>query len=624
MEPAAAGARRGAVRHRARPQRPAAARLHHADGRWRLPVEAKDVDQRYLAMLIAYEDRRFRSASRRRSVRASAAPAGSSSRHGRIVSGGSTLTMQVARLLAGRARAQRRRQAPPDAARAGARAQALQGRDPAPLPEARALWRQPRGRARRLARLFRQGAAAADARRGGAAGGAAAVARGAPARPRSRRPRARARNRVLDRMPSRPASSAREEADARQGRAHADRAPRVPDARPASGRRARSSAPRRAAVHRLTIDATAQASLEQLAREHAGSARADACRRRDRRRRPPHRRDPRPVGSPGYLDEARVGAVDMTSAVRSPGSTLKPLIYGLAFEAGLAHPETLIEDRPTALRHLRAEELRPDFHGTVTIREALTQSLNIPAVKVLDAVGPARLYRPADRRPASTPVLPKGAEPTLAIALGGLGLTLSDLVALYAALARGGEPVAAAVPARRRRPEAAAAGAAAAVAGGGLVRRRHPAQRAAAGQRHARPARLQDRHLLRLSRRLGGRLRRPPHDRRLGRPARRRRHAGPLRAHRRRAAAVRRLRPRCRASARRSRRRPPARCNVAGADLPPPLKRFREARETDDRGAGAYLEPAVQIAFPPDRAELEVEDGDAPASSSRPRAAPCR
>jgi penicillin-binding protein 1C len=53
------------------------------------------------------------------------------------------------------------------------------------------------------------------------------------------------------------------------------------------------------------------------------------------------------VGSPGYLDEDRFGAVDMTSAVRSPGSTLKPIIYGLAFEAGLAHPETLIEDRPT-------------------------------------------------------------------------------------------------------------------------------------------------------------------------------------------------------------------------------------------------------------------------------------
>ena len=57
------------------------------------------------------------------------------------------------------------------------------------------------------------------------------------------------------------------------------------------------------------------------------------------------------VGSAGYLDDGRFGAVDMTDAVRSPGSTLKPFIYGLAFEAGLAHPETLIEDRAGALRH---------------------------------------------------------------------------------------------------------------------------------------------------------------------------------------------------------------------------------------------------------------------------------
>ena len=193
-------------------------------------------------------------------------------------------------------------------------------------------------------------------------------------------------------------------------------------------------------VHRLTIDAAAQASLEQLAREHAARS-AAAC--------PPpliavdHRTGEviAHVGSPGYLDEDRFGAVDMTSAVRSPGSTLKPIIYGLAFEAGLAHPETLIEDRPTRFGVYVPKNFDQDWHGTVTIRMALAQSLNIPAVKVLEALGPRQAVRPPAQA-GVTPVLPKGAEPSLAIALGGLGLKLSDLATLYAGLARGGEPVA--------------------------------------------------------------------------------------------------------------------------------------------------------------------------------------
>ncbi len=81
----------------------------------------------------------------------------------------------------------------------------------------------------------------------------------------------------------------------------------------------------------------------------------------------------------------------MVKAMRSPGSTLKPIIYGLAFEAGLAHPETLIEDRLVRFGIYAPKNFDEDFHGTVTIREALAQSLNIPAVKVLDALGPGKL-----------------------------------------------------------------------------------------------------------------------------------------------------------------------------------------------------------------------------------------
>src|SRR5690606_39197075 len=79
--------------------------------------------------------------------------------------------------------------------------------------------------------------------------------------------------------------------------------------------------------------------------------------------------------------------------------------------------------------------------GTVTIRQALTESLNIPAVVVLDAVGPARLVARL-KRAGVVPQLPSDTAPTLAVGLGGVGVTLRDLVALYAALARGGSPIA--------------------------------------------------------------------------------------------------------------------------------------------------------------------------------------
>ena len=131
------------------------------------------------------------------------------------------------------------------------------------------------------------------------------------------------------------------------------------------------------------------------------------------------------VGSAG-LSRRRPASAPSTwsSAVRSPGSTLKPFIYGLAFEAGLAHPETLIEDRPTRFGIYAPKNFDEDFHGTVTMREALAQSLNIPAVKVLAAVGPGKLvgrFRRVGRRAGAAR---QGAEPTLAIALGGLGMTL--------------------------------------------------------------------------------------------------------------------------------------------------------------------------------------------------------
>ena len=143
------------------------------------------------------------------------------------------------------------------------------------------------------------------------------------------------------------------------------------------------------------------------------------------------------VGSAG-LDRPG-GWVDMTTALRSPGSTLKPFIYGFAFDDGVAAPDTVIEDAPRRFDDYQPENFDKVFHGKVTARQALTYSLNMPAVATLAKLGPAafearlqaagvKLVRP--RAAANSAGLP--------LALGGEGVQLRDLVRLYAALGDGG------------------------------------------------------------------------------------------------------------------------------------------------------------------------------------------
>ena len=571
-----------------------------ADGRWRLPIEPKEVDPRYLAMLLAFEDRRF-STHRGVDPVAIGRAGWQLVRHRRIVSGGSTLTMQVARLLAGEH----------ERTGAGKIRQAL-----------RALQLERKLSKEAILRLYLrlapfggnlEGARAAslayfgkEPRRLSLAEAALLVA--LPQSPELRRPdrfpeaARRARNRVLAYAAAHgviPTDEARRAAGERMPTARREfpmLAPHLADAEIEQNRTR--------LVHRLTIDATVQANLEQLTREHAnalGGRLSAALIAVDQRTGEVIAH----VGSPGYLDEARFGAVDMTAAVRSPGSTLKPIIYGLAFEAGLAHPETLIEDRPARFGLYVPKNFDQDWHGTVTVRMALAQSLNIPAVKVLEALGPPRLFSRLDQV-GVTPMLPRGAEPTLAIALGGLGLKLTDLAALYAGLARGGEPVALqyrrggadSKPAATQRllsPVAAwyvadilrNAPAPANAKPGELAYKTGTSY----GFRDAWAVGYDGRHTIAV---WVGRPDGAATPGLAGRTA-----AAPLLFD-----AFARLSPR-----RAPLPAPPSgTLNVAASDLPPPLKRFREAR--DELVPGAYLEPAVQIAFPPDRAELDVEDGD--------------
>jgi penicillin-binding protein 1C len=143
------------------------------------------------------------------------------------------------------------------------------------------------------------------------------------------------------------------------------------------------------------------------------------------------------VGGAEYLSSDRAGGVDLANAIRSPGSALKPFIYALAFENGLAHPETILEDRRARFGVYAPENFDLTFQGQVTARVALQQSLNIPAITLLNEVGP-RAFIARLRNAGADIVMSDDSAPGLAVGLGGLGVRLVDLTRLYAGLARGG------------------------------------------------------------------------------------------------------------------------------------------------------------------------------------------
>ncbi len=407
-----------------------------ADGRWRLPVTLADLDPTYLAMLLAWEDRRFHGHAGVDPL-ALARAGGQFLTRGRIVSGGSTLTMQLARLLDGRSTRD-----PSGKLHQALTALALERRHPKDAILGAYLTLAPYGgnlegvRAASLAWLGKEPRRLTPAE--------AALLVALPQAPEARRPdRApqaarRARDRVLERALALGIID--------QQAAKAARATPVPSARrpfpllaPHLAQRARRAQPQAGEI-RLTLDAVLQGRLEALATERVaalGPAVSVALLAAD------HGSGQvlASVGSAGLFDADRDGFIDMPRALRYPGSTLKPLIYGLAFEAGLAHPESLIEDRPTGFGGYVPANFDRGFQGTVTVRRALQLSLNVPAVKLLEAVGPARLVARL-RRAGAAPVLPDSAPPGLAVGLGGVGISLQDLVQVYAALARGGAPVA--------------------------------------------------------------------------------------------------------------------------------------------------------------------------------------
>jgi penicillin-binding protein 1C len=402
-----------------------------ADGRWRLPVDAKkDVDPTYLKLLLAYEDQRFYSHGGVDPLALGRAAFQLITR-GHIVSGGSTITMQLARLMEPRGERSlyaKLRQivraleierhldkdqilnlyltlAPYGGNLEGIRAASIAyfGKEPKrlSLTEAALLVALPQSPERR--RLDRHPIAAREGR-----------------------------DRVLDRVVEEHTISPDEAAQARATPVPKLRKP-MPILAPHASDQAITTM-KDAPVIKLTLDQSLQKVLEPLARDRAialgpnisvaiivvdnesGEVLAH-------------------VGSADYFDDSRAGQVDMTRAVRSPGSTLKPFIYGLAFEDGFVHPDSLIDDRPIRFGSYAPENFDQTFQGTVPVRRALQLSLNVPAIALLDRVGSSRLSSRL-RQAGANLVLPKDEAPGLAMGLGGVGVTLQDLALLYAGLPR--------------------------------------------------------------------------------------------------------------------------------------------------------------------------------------------
>ena len=142
------------------------------------------------------------------------------------------------------------------------------------------------------------------------------------------------------------------------------------------------------------------------------------------------------VGSADHADAALQGAVDGVRARRSPGSALKPLLYGLALDAGLIHPETMLEDTSLTISAWNPENFDHDFIGPISATDALVRSRNLPAVYLANRLPSPGLYGLLAR--AGVGGLKPAGYYGLALALGGVEVRLDELVGLYATLARGG------------------------------------------------------------------------------------------------------------------------------------------------------------------------------------------
>ena len=152
------------------------------------------------------------------------------------------------------------------------------------------------------------------------------------------------------------------------------------------------------------------------------------------------------VGSADFDDTTINGQVNVARSLRQPGSAFKPLVYATALNDDLISPATILWDVPVTYTVGNGMTYTPvnydgKFHGPVTVRSALANSYNIPAVKLLDGVTVERMLKAAEAFGIHS--LNRGKEwYGLSLTLGGGEMTLLELTSAYAALAGGGQAVA--------------------------------------------------------------------------------------------------------------------------------------------------------------------------------------
>ena len=396
------------------------------DGKWRMQAHLEEIDPDFIEALLAYEDKRFMGHGGV-DLLALGRAVGSLASSGEVVSGGSTITMQTARLLEPRPR--------------NVVSKAI---------EAFRAWQIERRLSKEeILELYLTLAPYGGNLEGIRAASWAYFGRepdnlspdqiamliALPQSPEARRPDLRpkaatvARERVLMRLADEGVFAkdlAKESAEYP--------APKRGDF-PTVAWHASEEALRRASSPdniRTTLDLALQKEVEALAARAAGPARegvqvaimvVDVAGREVR-------------AAAGSANRGTAGGwIDLTDRPRSPGSTLKPFIYGLAFDDGVAAPDTRIADTPKRFSSYRPDNFDRSFRGDVTVAQALQHSLNIPAVSALDAVG-AQRFAAALAFAGADLSMPLSADDDagLAIALGGAGLTVRELALLYAAL----------------------------------------------------------------------------------------------------------------------------------------------------------------------------------------------
>jgi penicillin-binding protein 1C len=402
-----------------------------AEGIWRYPISMDDVSPLYLDALVGYEDRWFWHHPGINPF-AAARALGQMIVNRRIVSGGSTLTMQVARILE-----------PHSRSIGGKLRQSL-----------RALQLEAHLSKREILELYLDNAPFGGTLQGVEAASWAylghsarqlshaeaallAVLPQAPSRLRPDREAEaarEARDKVLDRMATLGVWTSAEVNDARIESVVA-RTLQPPLSAALLARRLHYDHP-----HQRRIETTIDIELQRSVQDRVSNYLARLPDRTSAALLVVDNQDLSTlayVGSAAFGDEARLGHVDMVRAWRSPGSTLKPFLYGLALDDGLIHSESLLIDAPQSFGGYRPGNFDMAFNGPVGAAEALRLSLNVPAVDLLDRVGPARFTA----RLANTGLhlrLPHGVEPNLSIILGGVGARMEDLAGAYAALNRKG------------------------------------------------------------------------------------------------------------------------------------------------------------------------------------------